>query len=368
MLFGKKKKLKHAPDAGSVPDAKERSAEAAPQASVREQESSAKKNAEKSARVREPAFSFEASRIDMIEKSERRAWACAKGLGLVSICLAGSIWVMSPLKQGIPYVFQVDKYTGQSTLLRVANPESIPRTELMDKYWVTEYVRSRETYDYNTVDAEFRRVREMTMADQFGPYMKQFQGEQSLDRVLGPAKMIRIEILSVGIEGDGIARVRFIRRWINTSNMAPESESYWTATIGFQYLPNYTTAGDRLLVNPFGFKVTSYRLDQEFTRGGLRIEPARPVERALTPKEQYDLPPISESADNGNEAIEGAVTVPAGVQESAPATSADGAGSDGATAKVPDVGAMPRSTEPSATGDSPTAAESLAAQPPVSAY
>ena len=248
MLFGRKKKFKNAPDAGSVPDAAATSAAGQASPTVKR-----KSGTQKPAGVREPAFSFEASRISMIEKSERRAWACAKGLGLVSICLAGSICVMSPLKQGVPYVFQVDKYTGQSTLLRVANPESIPRTELMDKYWVTEYVRSRETYDYNTVDAEFRRVREMTMADQFGPYMKQFQGDRSLDRVLGPAKMIRIEILSVGIEGDGIARVRFIRRQINTSNMAPESESYWTATIGFQYLPNYTTEGVRLLVIPFGF-------------------------------------------------------------------------------------------------------------------
>ena len=306
-MFGFKKKVKKAPGAAPANLPAETPAEVPMQTDGAATAASApagnsikttKANSKKQATVREPAFSFEASRISMLEKSERRAWACAKGIGIVSICLAGAIWIMSPLKQGVPYVFQVDKYTGQSTLIRVADPQSIPRTELMDKYWVTEYIRSRETYDYNTVDAEFRRVREMTMADQFGPYMKQFQGEQSLDRVLGPAKMIRIEILSVGIEGDGIARVRFIRRRINTANMAPESESYWTATVGFQYMPNYTTAGDRLLINPFGFKVTSYRLDQEFTRGSLALQPEKPVERELTPKEQYDLPPLSDERTN----------------------------------------------------------------------
>ena len=38
--------------------------------------------------------------------------------------------------------------------------------------------------------------------------------------------------------------------------------------------------------------MTSYRLDQEFTRSGLRIESSRPVEQALSPKAQYDLPPL----------------------------------------------------------------------------
>lgn len=294
-------------------------------------------------RERPDAFSFETARITMLEKSERRAWACAKGLGLTTLALGGAVAVMSPLKQGVPYVFEVDRNTGMTELVRVANPQSIPQSELMDKFWVAQYLRSRENYDYNTVDAEFRRVREMTMADAFTPYMRQFQGEKSLDRVLGPAKMIRVELLSVGIEGDGIARVRFIRRQINTANMQPESESYWTAVIGYDYIPNYTADGERLLVNPFGFKVKSYRLDQEFTRAGLRVEPERPVEEKLTPKEQYDLPPEEEtesppaapspdSAESFARPVTGSQTIPADVWSTAPTAAVSGQTADGSVA------------------------------------
>ena len=293
-------------------------------------------------RERPDAFSFETARITMLEKSERRAWACAKGLGLTTLALGGAVAVMSPLKQGVPYVFEVDRNTGMTELVRVANPQSIPQSELMDKFWVAQYLRSRENYDYNTVDAEFRRVREMTMADAFTPYMRQFQGEKSLDRVLGPAKMIRVELLSVGIEGDGIARVRFIRRQINTANMQPESESYWTAVIGYDYIPNYTADGERLLVNPFGFKVKSYRLDQEFTRAGLRVEPERPVEEKLSPKEQYDLPseeenepaPAAPSPDTASFAqpVTGSQTIPADVRSTAPTAAVSGQTADGSVA------------------------------------
>lgn len=295
-------------------------------------------------RERPDAFSFEATRITMLEKNERRAWACAKGLGLTTLALGAAIAIMSPLKQGVPYVFEVDKNTGMTELIRVANPRAIPQSELMDKFWVAQYLRSRENYDYNTIDAEFRRVREMTMADAFTPYMRQFQGENSLDRVLGPAKMIRVELLSVGIEGDGIARVRFIRRQINTANMQPESESYWTATIGYDYIPNYTTDGERLLVNPFGFKVKSYRLDQEFTRAGLHVEPERPVAEKLSPKEQFDLPPEEEEvepapapvapapAQSLPPPVTGSQTIPADVQATAPTATTSGQNADGSVA------------------------------------
>lgn len=229
-------------------------------------------------RVREDAFSFESSRIELIEKSERRAWACAKGLGLATVCLGTAVAAMMPLKTSVPYVFEVDKNTGQTELIEIADPKRIPHSLLMDKFWLASYLRSRESYDYSVVDMEFNKVRELSMPNVFEPYKRQFAGDKSLDRTLGPAKSIRIELLSVMPEGNGIAQVRFIRRLINNDSMRPETESYWTAKIGYEYIPNYTKDGSRLLINPFGFKVTSYQLDQDFTQAGLRLVPQRPAE------------------------------------------------------------------------------------------
>lgn len=248
-------------------------------------------------KVREEAFSFESSRIEMIEKSEKRAWACAKGLGLTTCVLGIAIACMMPLKTTVPYVFEVDKNTGQTELIEVADPKKIPHSQLMDKFWLASYLRSRESYDYSVVDMEFNKVRELSMPNVFEPYKRQFMGDKSLDRILGPAKSIRIELLSVMPEGNGIAQVRFIRRMINNDTMRPESESYWTAKIGYEYIPNYTKDGSRLLVNPFGFKVTSYQLDQDFTQAGLRITTQRPVETAVEEEEEKPTQSFGISAE-----------------------------------------------------------------------
>ena len=42
-----------------------------------------------------------------------------------------------------------------------------------------------------------------------------------------------------------------------------ESRQYLQATLGYEYDPTYIVNERRRIVNPFGFKVTSYRVDEE---------------------------------------------------------------------------------------------------------
>ena len=327
MFFGKKKKLSVS-DKAAAQNVASRSTASADVANATD--------AELRHKVRSDAFSFESSRIEMIEKSEARAWACAKGLGLTTVALALAVAAMMPLKTTVPYVFEVDKNTGSTELIEVADPKRIPHSTLMDKYWLSSYVR------------------ELSLPNVFEPYKRQFVGENSLDRILGPQKSVRIELLSVMPEGNGIAQVRFIRRMINNGTMRPESESYWTAKIGYEYMPNYTRDGNRLLINPFGFKVTSYQLDQEFTRSGVNIMPQKPVETPLSIKEQYGIPDepdekelaeiaaakaAAQAAAQARAASEAAAmsnvpTVPESAEVFAPTVPASGQSPDGSTAPV----------------------------------
>lgn len=387
MIFGRKKKP--SPRDAAVAPSSSASASASAALSAPAKEAKAPEAMPASVlrrKVREEAFSFEASRIEMIEKSEARAWACAKGLGLTTIALAFAVAAMMPLKTSVPYVFEVDKNTGQTELIEVADPKRIPQSALMDKFWLASYVRSRESYDYSVVDMEFNKVRELSLPNVFEPYKRQFMGDKSLDRILGPAKSIRIELLSVMPEGNGIAQVRFIRRMISSDSMRPESESYWTAKIGYEYVPNYTKDGSRLLINPFGFKVTSYQLDQDFTQTGLNILPQKPVETPLSVKEQYGIPDepdakelaeIAEAkaraeaqakaeAERAKQAsraeaapASGASTVPPGAEVFSPTVPASGQSPDGSTAPV--MGAAPGDAGTAGAAETEAASETLPA-------
>ena len=43
----------------------------------------------------------------------------------------------------------------------------------------------------------------------------------------------------------------------------PEGADVWTARIGYEYVPTFKVEEAKRLINPFGFKVTTYRVDQE---------------------------------------------------------------------------------------------------------
>ena len=224
------------------------------------------------------ALTYEAAGIDRMMKTARAWRMTAAALAAVAVCEAAAMAGLAPMKTVVPYVIEVDRTTGVARILTVEERTAIPEGELTAKYWLSQYVLAREGYDWQTVDYEFRKVRELSTPEAFEPYAAQFEGERSLDTLLGQSACWRVEILSVQMTGEGIAAVRFVKRRVNARNMDVEGESYWTATVGYGYEPGYTNEEKRLLVNPFGFKVSSYRVDQEFTRNGLLLDRSRPVE------------------------------------------------------------------------------------------
>ncbi len=212
----------------------------------------------------EGAATFEAVRLDLAAKSEARAWATAKLLGVVSVALVGAIAAMMPLKETLPFVVQYDRTTGMTEVLEIANIRSVPVSEVMDKYWLSEYVRSRESYDYRTLENDFIKTRELSMPNVFDAYAAQFgPGKHTVESRYGDTKRLVVELKSVVPNGNGIATVRFVKRRVDTASNFVEAETGWTATIGYEYFPDFRAAESSRLINPFGFKVTTYRLDEE---------------------------------------------------------------------------------------------------------
>ena len=209
-------------------------------------------------------ISWETTEVEMVHKSEAKAWRTAKLLSVVVIGLTATIVLMMPLKETIPYVITVDKSTGMADILEVATDESIPRSEMMDRYWLSEYIKARESYDWRTVDLEYDRVRELSMPNIFETYAK-IHGHTpgTLEYDLKDSKVIRVELVAIVPAGNGIATVRFIKKTLNTKGFMEEKREYLQATIGYEYDPTYFVSEKRRLINPFGFKVTSYRTDKE---------------------------------------------------------------------------------------------------------
>ena len=223
----------------------------------------------------EPALSFEAARIDLALASERRAWRAARWLAALLALEAVAIAAALPLKSTVPYVIELDRASGAASILEIADARSIPASDVQDKYWLAQYVLARESYDYRTLENDFIKTRELSSAQAFAPYAAQFgQKEGSLERLYGDAKQIRVSLISVVPNGNGIATVRFKKTLQSTQSGLVEKESLWTATMGYEYQPRLKAPEASRLVNPFGFRVTSYRTDEELGRPGQAAKPS----------------------------------------------------------------------------------------------
>ena len=213
----------------------------------------------------EKSLDWEASRIQQIEKSEARAWLVVKLLAALIAGLTAAIIVMMPLHRTVPYVIKVDKSTGMTELLSIANTKDIPVDEMQDKYWLSQYVLSRESYDWRTLENDYIKTREMSMPNVFDLYASQFgtKSDSSIEKQLGDKKRIVVDLKSIVPNGNGIATVRFTKRMINNQTGAEEARNAWTATIGYEYQPDFKVEEANRIINPFGFRVTTYRVDPE---------------------------------------------------------------------------------------------------------
>lgn len=217
----------------------------------------------------ETALSWESARLQMVVASERKAWNLVKLLAACFLLTCIALVCLMPLKTVAPYVIKVDESTGMAEVLSIANTREIPVSEMMNKYWVSQYVLARETYDWRTLNQEYIKVRELSLPNVFEPYATQFGTHaESLEMRLKDDYRVLVKLSSIVINSDYIATVRFTKSVHNNRTQTIESEQGWTATIGFEYFPTYEVPEERRIVNPFGFKVTSYRVDPEIAKVG----------------------------------------------------------------------------------------------------
>lgn len=212
----------------------------------------------------ETALSWEASRIHLIEQSEQRAWRVAIVAVICVVLLAIAIALMLPLKQNTPYVIRVDNATGVPDIITALDTKGVNFDEVMDKYWLAHYVRSRETYDYYTLSHEHNTVMLLSSKSVGDVYNKSFDDDKAPHVIYGNQVRITTDIMSVVPDQKGRGTVRFtktIKR--NNDPGSPGVITRYIATIAYEYRNPSTLLEKDRMINPFGFQVLSYRVDPE---------------------------------------------------------------------------------------------------------
>lgn len=213
------------------------------------------------------AKGWESSEIAAVKRSEKRAWRVAIAASVVALLAIIAVALLTPLKTVEPFVVQVDR-SGAASTVTLLNERTITGSEALDKYWLGRYVNFREEYLNQTSYGNFAATRLLSSQNVGSMFRQQVdpKNPQSPTAKYGSKGTVEVEVVSISFIGKQQAQVRFVRREKRNPDELPR-ETYWIATINYQYLNPPLKESDRL-INPVGFQVLDYRLDPETIGAG----------------------------------------------------------------------------------------------------
>ncbi|EAI3921315.1 type IV secretion system protein [Campylobacter jejuni] len=210
------------------------------------------------------ALDYEASFRYLIEQSNKRAWL----ISFVAIFIASlsliAVVLLTPLKTIEPYVIRVDNTTGMVDILTLLDEKEITQNEALDKYFISQYIKAREGYYYELLNQDYLLTQLMSSENVANEYRALYEGDNARDQILKNSNEVGVQILSVVLGESNGVKTSTIRANITTKNLSSRGTSQATKVITLSY--DYTlgkASEENRLLNPLGFKVLTYRIDNE---------------------------------------------------------------------------------------------------------
>lgn len=210
------------------------------------------------------AQAFEKSEIDRVRKTAKTAWRLVGVMSVITLCAVGAVAMLTPLKTVQPFVIRVDNNTGITDTVSVMKNRQDRYEEIVDKYFLKQYVQYRESYDWETIQTTFDATKLMSSDAVANEFALLYAGENAPHKVLRNSRKVIAKVQSVAFLGD-LAQVRFTKQALVVGGGVDEEKSEplkMIATIAWEYQGGKMSEQDRL-INPLGFKVKSYRIDRE---------------------------------------------------------------------------------------------------------
>lgn len=209
------------------------------------------------------AKKFHQTDIERTRKVAKIAWYVAGGCMLIAGVAVGAVVALTPLKTVEPFVIRVDNNTGATDIVTVMKQRETSYGEVMDKFWLAQYVRYRESYDWQTVQETFDATNLLSSQSEQELFSRIYKDNPNAPhKVLRDTAKVDVRVNAISFVGN-MAQVRFEKMVVpfNKSAIIPEPQRY-IATIAYEYKNSGMKDEDRL-INPLGFQVTSYRVDKE---------------------------------------------------------------------------------------------------------
>ncbi len=193
---------------------------------------------------------------------------------VLSLVATFSVSQLAPLKTVEPFVIQVDQKTGVTQVVDPVKSREITGNEAVNQYFVVQYCRARESFlgapDRNYYNYALVHI----LSEQ--PVFVQYQQEIALSNPDSPGMRLgstgsrEIHIASIklldkrkeGKTSTDILRYLVKAQVVERTRNSQTKVSQKLILIEFKYVELELSLEDRYL-NPMGFQVTSYRVDDD---------------------------------------------------------------------------------------------------------
>jgi type IV secretion system protein VirB8 len=159
-------------------------------------------------------------------------------------------------------VIQVDQKTGITQVVNPLKDKELTANEAVKNFFVIQYIRSRESYDVNNLEYDYNVVRVMSEPE---TVYHEFLRERSKDNPDSPTNKLqaygtrRVSFKSISYINPTAAQVRLqITETLGNNSKVMHK----IALVTFEYTNLELTPEERN-INPLGFIVTNYRLDED---------------------------------------------------------------------------------------------------------
>jgi type IV secretion system protein VirB8 len=208
------------------------------------------------------ALDWQADRYQAVYVSRNRWLVTALAALALAAFQAAALVILLPLKTAIPFLIKEETSGAVVTLRPLAGDPSVTYSESLRKYFLARYLIYRETYDPMDLRDNYHSV-DLMSGGQESRLFRQWADPSSPSspiRIYGAQTRRTIRIRSIAFLNSDTAQIRFTATEERVS--APPKMSDWIATLAYRF--GFAPAQDaERLVNPLGFSVTHYRIDQE---------------------------------------------------------------------------------------------------------
>ena len=186
---------------------------------------------------------------------------------VLALCAVGiSVFVILNISKSRtiePFVVEIEKKSGITTLVNPVSVKQYSADEVLNNYFIVEYVRSRELFDPNNFQYNYyKKVRLFSNQTTYG----EFRNWIRLSNPTSPLNLYAnvtsgyLKIRSLQHLRPGNVQIRFSLEFNHPNGVIKKDR---IATLSFQYATLEMNEQERQ-INPLGFQITYYRADDEF--------------------------------------------------------------------------------------------------------